>query len=122
MNNPPGTVLLLAHLQAAVRVEIEAARSADAELRVSQGRSLLPVIMEHGDDLMFGGRHCQEAAAALARVLAVLAFQPGGVRFGTLGFCAAHIRQRWPEGDVICPACLGEERAAREAACTGGAL
>lgn len=46
----------------------------------------------------------------LARGLAVLACQPGGVTFHGLHWCAAHMRERWPDGERICPACLREER------------
>lgn len=53
----------------------------------------------------------------LAKGLALLAYQPGGVRFRSLSWCAAHPRERWTDG-VICPACLREERQA--AAGTGG--
>lgn len=49
----------------------------------------------------------------LAKGLAVLAFQPGGVRFRSLRWCAAHMQERWTEADgVVCPACLREERQA----------
>jgi hypothetical protein len=45
----------------------------------------------------------------LARGLACAAFQPGGVRFAGLSWCAAHPRERWADGPV-CPACLRDER------------
>jgi hypothetical protein len=47
----------------------------------------------------------------LAKGLAVLAYQPGGVRFRGLSWCAAHPCERWTDGP-ICPACLREERQA----------
>lgn len=45
----------------------------------------------------------------LARGLAVLACQPGGVTFAGMHWCAAHPREPWPDGERICPACLREE-------------
>lgn len=65
-----------------------------------------------GDAVLYGGQGCATGFAAFARALAVLAFQPGGVRFGPLHWCAAHPRERRADGDVICPACLREEIAA----------
>jgi hypothetical protein len=44
-------------------------------------------IASHGDDLQFGGKHCAPTFAALARGLAVLAHQPGGVSFAGLHWC-----------------------------------
>lgn len=48
----------------------------------------------------------------LAGGLAVLACQPGGVTFAGLHWCAAHMKEPWPDGVLICPACLREERTA----------
>lgn len=53
------------------------------------------------------------AHASYAAALAVLAFAPGGVRLGPLGWCAAHPGQRWADGDKVCPACLAVEIAAK---------
>jgi len=80
---------------------------------------------EHGDGRDPGGkcRVCTagqpsysagEVLGELARGLACGAFQPGGIRFAGLSWCAAHPRQRWTDG-VICPACLSEEQEAARA-------
>ena len=67
-----------------------------------------------GDVLMFGGRGCKEAFAATAKVLALLAYGYGGVAFGPLRWCAAHMHQRWTQADgQVCPSCLREEEEAR---------
>lgn len=50
-----------------------------------RARDFGPVLAEKGDVLQFGGKHKGEAAQLfneLARTIAVLAFQPGGVKFG----------------------------------------
>jgi hypothetical protein len=66
-----------------------------------------------GDVLMFGGKGCAEAFASTARVLALLAYGYGGVAFGPLRWCAAHMQQRWTEADgQVCPRCLREEAVA----------
>lgn len=36
-------------------------------------------ITAHGDDLLYGGRHCAETFNRLAQGLAALSLQPGGV-------------------------------------------
>ena len=51
----------------------------------------------------------------LAKGLACAAFQPGGVCFGGLSWCAAHPRERWAQGRN-CPACLREEITAKAGA------
>lgn len=57
----------------------------------------------------------------LACGLALAAYQPGGVTFGGLRWCASHMQERWTEEDgVICPACLREEQA--EATAGAGVL
>jgi hypothetical protein len=40
------------------------------------------VIGEQGDTMLYGGPNQVRLLADLARVIAVLAFQPGGIRFG----------------------------------------
>jgi hypothetical protein len=66
----------------------------------------------HGDALMFGGTGCVQAFASTARALALLAYGYGGVTFGPLRWCAAHMHQRWTPADgQVCPSCLREEQA-----------
>jgi hypothetical protein len=36
---------------------------------------------------LYGGKHCAEAFNALARGLAALAYQPGGVKYAGLHWC-----------------------------------
>lgn len=67
----------------------------------------------HADAMMFGGPGAGRSLGAWAKALAVLAYQPGGVRLGPLGWCAAHPRQRWADGDKVCAMCLAEEIAAK---------
>jgi len=82
-------------LAAAVPLEIARLRALPDEERAREikartGQAVAMLLGEHGDDLLFGGKHCAEAFAALATGLACLAFTPGGVRFAGLHFCADH--------------------------------
>lgn len=82
-------------LAIAVPPEIERLRSVDDDLRALQiaqhteqlGAQLLG---EKGDVLLYGGRGCAGAFAALARALACLAWTPGGVTVAGMHFCADH--------------------------------
>jgi hypothetical protein len=51
----------------------------------------------------------------LAKGLACAAYQPGGVSFAGLCWCAAHPRARWGRYES-CPGCLADEAAAKERA------
>lgn len=75
--------------------------------------------LANADAMLYGGQGAARAFANYAKALAILAHRPGGVRFGSLTWCAAHPRERWPDGERICPACLREEIAAREAGHVG---
>lgn len=44
-------------------------------------------VAAHGDDLQYGGRHCAATFAHLAKGLAALAYQPGGVTFAGAHWC-----------------------------------
>lgn len=55
-------------------------------------------VASHGDDLQFGGKHCREAFAALARGLAASSFAPGGVEFLGSHWCACHPEVESREG------------------------
>lgn len=63
----------------------------------------------HGDDLLYGGKHCAETFTALARGLAALAHQPGGVSFAGLHWCvgSGHLGTR---DESPCAAELARER------------
>ncbi|MCT2588254.1 hypothetical protein [Actinophytocola gossypii] len=65
-------------------------------------------IASHGDDLMFGGKHCRPAFTALARALAVLAHQPGGVTFAGLHWCVGS-RHHGTREQAPCAAELARE-------------
>lgn len=107
--------LLLDTLQTAVHLEMQAARQlSPGEQALIAGR--LAGEMDKLDELLYGGPDCGAGFAALARALAVLALQPGGVRFRSLGFCAAHPRERWPDAGIACPGCLREAGIGEDAA------
>lgn len=110
--NGQGGHLLADTLTVTVPIEIENLRWTDTEYRTWLAHSghLNPAIQEGGDDLLYGGQRCTESFTRLARALAVLAYQPGGVTFGPLAWCATHPRQRWAPMDGVCPACLAAER------------
>jgi hypothetical protein len=115
-NDNPG--LLLDTLAMTVPLEIGRLRDAGEDARgCLAARLRLPQpegenALRGADAMLYGGKGAELAFAGFATVLAVLSFTPGGVRFGALAWCAAHMRERWPDGDAICPACLREEIAA----------
>lgn len=79
--------LLEAMLPVAVLTALDdLARLPDTE-RQHLASEAATTIGSHGDDLMFGGKHTAAAFAALARALALLAHQPGGVTFAGLHWC-----------------------------------
>lgn len=51
--------------------------------------------MSGAADLMFGGRHQEDEFNALVLVLAVFAYQPGGVTFATRHWCTDHAQCRY---------------------------
>lgn len=68
-------------LQLAVPMAVvELSRVTDDE-RLALAREHGQYIAEHGDDILYRGVHTREAFAALAKGLAALAYQPGGVLF-----------------------------------------
>jgi hypothetical protein len=82
-------------LAVAVPVEMAALAALDDELRAVQigrhtGLAVAGVLGEHGDQLLYGGRHCVETFAAVARGLACLAFASGGVTVFGMHWCARH--------------------------------
>lgn len=140
--------LLLMTLTLAVPIEIDNLRGTDEETRTALGARFrwpapgtkpassggdtasghrLPeatddgYALSHMDSMQYGGSGCAAAFTNTAKVLALLAYEPGGVRFGPLRWCATHMGNRWAEADgPICPACLREETS-RLTPCAGGA-
>lgn len=113
--------LLLDSMSVSVPLLIGRLREAGEDARAELATKLRDERLTGGDALLYGGRS-EEVAGAHARfaaALAVLAFNVGGVRFGPLGWCAAHPRQRWADGDKVCMACLAEEIAAKAEAARG---
>lgn len=82
----PINVVLEATLQVAVPLWVEELRALAPEERAARAQEAALFIAAHGDDLQFGGPHCREAFNRLAEGLALLSFQPGGVRFAGLHF------------------------------------
>jgi hypothetical protein len=78
---------LVIGLEAAVPLHILDAQHRTDEQRVAAANDLGTVIGSHGDDLIYGGRHCAATFNALARGLALLAYQPGGVDFAGHHWC-----------------------------------
>lgn len=74
--------LLSTMLAVAVPLEIQRLRLWSVQQRHELVRDAAQMVAEHGDDLMYGGRHCKDAFAAVVRALAVGAYQPGGVSTG----------------------------------------
>lgn len=70
--------ILRTSLQAAVPLHVEEVRGWSHERRAREAAACASVIAEHGDDLLYGGRHCADAFNKLARGLACASLQPGG--------------------------------------------
>lgn len=89
MSDESRRALLLTTLQAAVPLHIaEVDDNRWGHLaRQFTAHGLAHTVAGHGDDLMYGGKHCAETFNALARGLALLAYQPGGVAFQGLHWC-----------------------------------
>lgn len=68
-------------LQLAVPMWIMEMRDWEFELRAQAAKECANAVAAHGDDLLFGGKHCAETFNRLAQGLACCAYQPGGVKF-----------------------------------------
>jgi len=77
----PSQELLRTSLQAAVPLHIIDVRDWTFEQRRAAAEESAYVIAEHGDDLLYGGKHCADAFNRLALGIACAAYQPGGIRF-----------------------------------------
>lgn len=72
------------HVAIPLRIMQFAAQGGPTAQDFERARDFGPVLAEKGDVLQFGGKHKGEAAQLfneLARTIAVIAFQPGGVKF-----------------------------------------
>jgi len=78
---------LLIGLQAAVPLHILDSWHLSDEERQAAANEHATVVACHGDDLIYGGRQCAPSFNALARGLALLAHQPGGVDFAGQHWC-----------------------------------
>ena len=108
--------LLEVTLEAAVPLRILELRHASGEERVRLAREASGHIAEHGDLILYRGPCPGGTARAVGWLitgLACAAYQPGGVRFGSCAWCAAHPAHQWTAGDQICTQCLAEEAQAR---------
>lgn len=101
--------LLMLTLSAAVPLKIQEVRHWPDQTRVAAAQGLTDVIAEHGDDLQYGGKDCRSRFGVLVRALGLCAYQPGGVLFGGVLWCATHrrfgARVEWP-----CVECGEQER------------
>jgi|GEM_PF-2057796 len=84
--------VLLISLEAAVPLHIMELASVSGEERLRIGRAAVEPITNRGDALLFGGKKgaAAEVFNALARGLAALAYQPGGVTFAGRHWCTDH--------------------------------
>jgi hypothetical protein len=83
--------LLLLHVAVPVAIQ-DTVRYLAEDRRLALAAECGQYIAEHGDDLMFRGRKGAAAKAftMLAHGLACAAFQPGGIDFAGMHFCADH--------------------------------
>lgn len=92
-----GHALLLLTLEMAVPLTIAEVADWTFEQRQAAAREASAMVAHHGDHLLYGGRHTAETFNALARGLAVGAYQPGGVTFAGAHWCV-HPHPGCPNG------------------------
>lgn len=80
--------LLKLTLEVAVPLWIERYRGQSFERLKERAGECSQVIAEHGDDILYRGKHTATAFNRLAEALAILSFPPGGVRFAGMFFQA----------------------------------
>jgi hypothetical protein len=73
--------VLTISLQVAVPLRIAEVASWSWDRRQREAGEVANVVASHGDDLLYGGKHCADAFNKLALGLACLAYAPGGVTF-----------------------------------------
>lgn len=86
-------VVLLASLDTVVPVRIAAIKRWSPQRRAREARQAWHKVsaeMSGAADLMFGGTHAAAEFNALTLVLAVFAYQPGGVTFAGFHWCTDH--------------------------------
>ena len=105
-------VLLAITLEAAVPLRIIELRGVPDSERLRLARLAADHIAAQGDNILFrSGRRGETAEAVgwLITGLACAAYQPGGVRFDGIGWCAVHPRRRWAASEKVCELCLEAE-------------
>ena len=109
--NSPG--LLATSLAVSVPLLIMQLRDAGEDARTVLAAKIRDdrLLQKSGDNMLYAGTGAAKSHAAYATAVALLAFAPGGVRFGELCFCAAHPAEKWGDFEV-CAKCLAEEAAA----------
>lgn len=85
--DPTGGLLGIS-LAAMVPLRIAELADLTDDQRIALADGIPDAIAGHGDDLLYGGKHCAQTWAALVRALAIGAYQPGGITFGDLHWCA----------------------------------
>jgi hypothetical protein len=116
-----GLDVLDIHLEAMVPLRILELRQAGEAERMRLAREAAEQIASHGDDILFRAARRGATASAVSWLvtgLAVGAFQPGGVRFRNLAWCAAHLGRRRAAGETVCAACLSGDGAGDAVAAT----
>ena len=107
------------HLEATVPLRIFELGPLSVAERLRLAAEASAQIAAHGDNILFPGPRRGDTASAVSWLvtgLAVAAFQPGGVRFRQLAWCAAHLGRRWAPDEYPCSACLAQEAKPRTAA------
>jgi len=100
------------HLEAAVPLRIFELGPLSAAERLRLAAEASAQIAAREDNILFPGPRRGDTASAVSWLvtgLAVAAFQPGGVRFRQLAWCAAHLGHRWAPDEYPCSACLAQE-------------
>jgi hypothetical protein len=102
--------ILVITLLAAVPLQIDELSTWDSGSRQRLAHAFAYVVATHGDDLMYGGKHCAPAFRALARGLACLAYLPGGITFAGHHWCVGSGHMGIRHGGGPCDAELDRER------------
>ena len=88
-----GKTLLATTLLVAVPLAIDEMRPWSTETRLAEIARCAQIIAYHGDDILYRSKKRGDTAtgfAALARALAALAYQPGGITFAGQHWCVNH--------------------------------
>lgn len=96
--------VLIPTLQAAVPLWVMDLSRTPEPTRMGLAREAADTVASHGDVLIYGGKGCAAAFNALAKGIALLAYQPGGVTIFGHHWCVGSGHQGIPHDGGPCDA------------------